>query len=178
MLLALLSMVHLSVAAPAAEHTAAFAGRVDAGREFSGRMSNGLFFCLLPEVDPNGETRGWLIQIGPTCDRTSNNYAAVTPPLHGPNPILLDAWNFDADANAPQNIREFRFVLSYEDYNFMMNEFNTYTDAGKVLAEIEQFGRGTGTLTVTGVARHKTAKGESSFDWIQFRAKLQWPTDK
>jgi hypothetical protein len=60
----------------------------------------------------------------------------------------------------------------------MMNEFNTNTDAGKVLAEIEQFGRGKGTLTLTGLARHKTSMGESAFDWIQFRASLQWPAGK
>ncbi len=174
MLLVLLSTWHLSVAVSSRDAGLEFSGRVQAGHEFVRRMPTGLFFCLEPVVDRDGETSGWLIKVGPACGRESANYAAVvTPPLHGPNAILIDAWNFDAGANALKELRDFNFVLTNRDYVFMMNELSTYTDPGSLLTEFDEFGRGKGTLTITGMARHKTAKGESVFDWLQFRATLR-----
>lgn len=110
-----------------------------------------------------------------TCVTHDHDFVSVaTPPMYGPNARDISAWHFDPGANAPQTVRDFSFVLSDEDWHRLMTDLNSYTDAGKILHEIDVLGRGHGTLTILAMHRHVN-NGVPVFDWIQFRVVLRWP---
>ncbi len=158
-------------------HVSVVAGHLAAGQEFTHPLGNGLLFCLEPDPDPTaGHASGWYIQVGPTCGGNADNYAAVaTPPLHGPNPIRIDAWQFKPDATAPQGPRKFAFVLTKHDYDRIMAELNANTDSGTLIADMDQLGRGRGTLEMTHLKGHQMLQGEWVFDWIEFQGRLEAP---
>jgi hypothetical protein len=151
-----------------------FSGRVSHGRNFSYRLASGLWFCLYPEPDANGE--GWRIAVAEKCDVASHDFVAVaTPPMHGVNPREIEAWHFDAGAIAPGTKRDFAFVLNDRDWTRLMSDLNSYQDAGKMLKELDDLGRGHGTLTITRMVRHASDEGKSLFDWMQFRVVIRIP---
>jgi hypothetical protein len=153
--------------------TLSFSGRVDSGQNFSRRMTDDLWFCLFAEPGANGG--GWWIAVQRSCSAHRHDFVAVaTPPMHGPNAREIAAWHFEPGADAPQKVRDFAFVLNDADWRHLMKELNSYKDAAKMLGQIENLGRGHGTLTITGMHRH-LKNGAPSFDWMQFRVVLQWP---
>ena len=157
----------------ASAETLSFSGRVDHGQNFSRRMTGDLWFCLFAEPDANGG--GWWIAVQQNCSPSGPDFVAVaTPPMRGPNAREIAGWHFEPGANAPQKTRDFAFVLNDADWGRLMQELNSNTDAAKMLAQIENLGRGHGTLTITGMQRH-LKNGAPIFDWMQFRVVLQWP---
>ncbi len=154
--------------------TLSFSGRVDRGQNISRKLTGDLWFCLLAEPDANGG--GWWIAVQQhTCSMLGHDFVAVaTPPMHGPNPHDIAAWHFEQGANAPQKVRDFAFVLNDSDWRYLTQELNSYTDAARMLAQIENLGRGHGTLTITGMHRH-LKNGVPIFDWMQYRVVLQFP---
>jgi hypothetical protein len=149
-----------------------FSGRVSHGQNFSYRLAGGLWFCLYPEPDADGG--GWRIAVAEKCRAAGHDFAAVaTPPMRGPNPREIQAWGFDG--NAPQTERDFAFVLTDRDWARLMSDLNSYQDAGKMLREERDLGRGHGTLTITRMRRHASADGKSAFDWMQFRVVISIP---
>jgi hypothetical protein len=116
------SMAANSTNAKAAPRTLKFSGGVSQRRFFEKQIGTNLFFRLIPEE------LGWALSVG---DKTSpeNNFASVvTPPYRGINAIHVEGWHFrNADnsganqagannVNAPQEVREFYFVLDGGDY--------------------------------------------------------------
>jgi hypothetical protein len=173
MLLRLLSVL-LFAHSFAAGGQQTFSGRVSHGQNFSYRLAGGLWFCLYPEPDANGG--GWRIAVAEKCNVASHDFVSVaTPPFHGVNPIEIEAWHFDAGANAPQTERDFAFVLNDRDWARLGSDLNSYQDAGKMLKELDDLGRGHGTLTITRMVRHASAEGKSLFDWMQFRVVISIP---
>ena len=173
MLLRLLSVL-LFAHSFAAGGQQTFSGRVSHGQNFSYRLAGGLWFCLCPEPDANGG--GWRIAVAEKCNVASHDFVSVaTPPFHGVNPIEIEAWHFDAGANAPQTERDFAFVLTDRDWARLGSDLNSYQDAGKMLKELDDLGRGHGTLTITRMVRHASAEGKSLFDWMQFRVVISIP---
>lgn len=171
-LLGLISCFVLIPNADSAE-TLSFSGRVDHGQNFSRRLAGDLWFCLFAEPDANGG--GWWIAVQENCGVHEHDFVAVaTPPMHGPNPREIAGWHFEPGANAPQKVRDFAFVLNDSDWRQLMKELNSYTDAAKMLGQIENLGRGHVTLTITGMHRH-LKNDVPTFDWMQFRVILQWP---
>jgi hypothetical protein len=162
-------------AAPDTARTS-FNGRVTAGQNFSRQLSNTLLFCLNAEPSADGAgTSAWFVVIGPRCSPSADNFASVvTPPLHGPNALDIEAWHFNPDASAPRLVRSFRFVLTKEDYDAMYTLLRD-ADAGKVLDAMNSRGKGEGVLQIVDFKRQERANGEWVFDWIDFRADLRWP---
>jgi len=155
---------------------ATFTGRLPAGQRYSRKLSNELFFCLDPEMTTHGAgTPAWRVLVGPSCSPSADNFAAVvTPPLHGPNPLDIEAWQFDPDVHGSQNLRSFRFVLTKDDHDFMFNVLSD-PDAGKVLEAMNKLGKGEGVIRILKFKRREQANDGWVFDWVEFRAELTWP---
>ena len=102
--------------------TVTFSGVVLKGRRFEKRIGANLFFRLVPQEF------GWTIAIGSKADTAKNFCGIVTPPYRGVNALQIEGWHFrNADnngpnepgpknVNAPQELREFYFVLNEADY--------------------------------------------------------------
>lgn len=102
--------------------TVTFGGDVLKGRLFEKHIGANLFFRLVPQE------LGWTIAIGNKADTVKNFCGIVAPPYRGVNALQIEGWHFrNADnsgpnqvgpknVNAPQELREFYFVLNEVDY--------------------------------------------------------------
>jgi hypothetical protein len=91
------------------------------GRSFERQIGANLFFRLVPEE------LGWSISVGSKAVR-ENFCSVVTPPYRGMNALVIEGWHFrnsdnsgpnepgPKNVNAPQELREFYFVLNEADY--------------------------------------------------------------
>jgi len=98
-----------------------FSGEVLKGRSFERQVGANLFFRLVPEE------LGWSISVGSKAVR-ENFCSVVTPPYRGMNALHIEGWHFRNSDNsrpnepgpknvhAPQELREFYFVLNDPDY--------------------------------------------------------------
>ena len=98
-----------------------FSGDVLKGRSFERQIGANLFFRLVPEE------LGWSISVGSKAVR-ENFCSVVTPPYRGMNALVIEGWHFRnsdnsgpnepglKNVNAPQELREFYFVLNEADY--------------------------------------------------------------
>ena len=98
-----------------------FSGEVLNGRSFERQIGANLFFSLVPEE------LGWAISVGSKVVR-ENFCGVVTPPYRGMNALRIEGWHFrnsdnsgpnepgPKNLNAPQELREFYFVLNEADY--------------------------------------------------------------
>ena len=98
-----------------------FNGEVSKGRSFERQIGANLFFRLAPQE------LGWSISVGSKAVR-ENFCGVVTPPYRGMNALHIEGWHFrnsdnsgpnDAgpkNVNAPQELREFYFVVTEADY--------------------------------------------------------------
>jgi hypothetical protein len=120
----------LQTSKPASEahpRSVTFSGEVLKGRSFEKTIRANLFFRLVPQE------LGWTILIGSKADAANNFCGVVTPPYRGINALQIEGWHFrnsdntgpnDAgpkNVNAPQELREFYFVLSEADYRNAMD---------------------------------------------------------
>jgi len=98
-----------------------FSGAVERGQVFEKPLVPDLLFCLIPHE------LGWTISL--TDGNPDNNFAAVvTPPYRGINHLDIEGWHFrnsdnsgpnkldEKNVNAPQEVRQFYFVLNDTDY--------------------------------------------------------------
>ena len=151
--------------------TATLTARIVRGQSFTGKLAENLWFCLFAEKDGSG----WWIAVQQDCTKPDHDFVAVaTPPMHGPNPREILGWHFEAGANAPQNVRDFSFVLKDADWQRLMTDLNSYTDASKMLSEIDELGRGRGTLRILAM-KSRREKDQPVIDWMKFRVELRWP---
>jgi hypothetical protein len=107
---------------PRVQRTVRFSGAVSKGQTFVRQLEPNLFFRLVPAE------LGWTISIGNKTGAEKNFCGVVTPPYRGINAIDIEGWHFrNADnsgtnasgpknVNAPQEIREFNFVVNDSDY--------------------------------------------------------------
>jgi len=98
-----------------------FSGEELKGRSFERQVGANLFFRLVPEE------LGWSISVGSKAVR-ENFCSVVTPPYRGMNALHIEGWHFrnsdnsgpnepgPKNVNAPQELREFYFVLNEGDY--------------------------------------------------------------
>ena len=93
-----------------------FYGEVSKGRSFERQIGANLFFRLAPQE------LGWSISVGSKAGR-ENFCGVVTPPYRGINALQIEGWHFrnsdnsgPNDINAPQELREFYFVVTEADY--------------------------------------------------------------
>lgn len=153
--------------------TVRFSGELSRGNLYERKLPNGLWFCLFPEPDAN--TGGWLIAVETSCRPDGHDFVAVaTAPFHGVNPREINGWHFDPGANAPQRVREFSFVLNDRDWQRLMTDLNTYRDPEWMLKQLDEFGRGKGTLTITAI-RRDTVSGKSVLVGMSFSVILKIP---
>jgi len=99
-----------------------FTADVLKGQSFDRQIAANLFFRLIPRQ------LGWTISVGSTAGPENNFCGVVTPPYRGVNPIHIEGWHFRnsdnsgpneigaKNINAPQEVREFYFVLNDMDY--------------------------------------------------------------
>jgi hypothetical protein len=120
----------LQTSKPASEahpRSVTFSGEVLKGRSFEKTIRANLFFRLVPQE------LGWTILIGSKADAANNFCGVVTPPYRGINALQIEGWHFrnsdntgpneagPKNVNAPQELREFYFVLSEADYRNAMD---------------------------------------------------------
>lgn len=103
--------------------TVKFSGEVLKGRSFEKQIGANLFFRLIPQE------LGWTIFMGSKAGAENNFCGVVTPPYRGVNHLYIEGWHFrnednsgpnevgPKNVNAPQEVREFYFVLSDADYH-------------------------------------------------------------
>lgn len=115
--------VHLEAAAHSTrEEVIRFSGEVRRGERFTRTLDNGLRFALEPYA--GGSDGGWQIAMY-AADTTQDLVGIATPPYHGVNPRIIEAWHFrnaqntgpnQGDVNAPQDERGFSFLTSPDQY--------------------------------------------------------------
>jgi hypothetical protein len=103
------------------ERNVRFSGEVLKGRSFERQVGANLFFRLVPDE------LGWSISVGSKTAQ-DNFCSVVTSPYRGMNALHIEGWHFrnsdnsgpnepgPKNVNAPQELREFYFVLNEPDY--------------------------------------------------------------
>lgn len=99
-----------------------FSGEAVRGGRFEKKLPNGIRFVLLPYPDEGGG--GW--RIGMFGEDSNQNLVGIaTPPYHGMNESVIEAWHFrnadnsgpnTGEVNAPQKERGFYFLQNPNDY--------------------------------------------------------------
>ena len=104
------------------KRTVSFSGEVLKAQSYKKQIASNLFFRLIPQ------DLGWTIFVGAETSAENNFCSVVTPPYKGINAIRIEGWHFRnsdntgpnevgaKNVNAPQQIRDFQFVLNSGDY--------------------------------------------------------------
>lgn len=187
----LLAVLALSVsgAALASMRTIRFSGVVQGGQRFERPFTDSLRFVLDP--GPMGR-EGWNVGVF-GADRGANFAGVVTPPFHGPNALVLEAWHFrNADntgpnrgeVNAPQEWRDFEFVISSSQHRVAGSALDIILWPGdrpqaaqdSAWAVWEALPRGTGWLKVTGMELGGLVQDQTPwFESMRFEVELKIP---
>ena len=160
------------------------------GQQFEQQIGDNLFFRLIPHE------LGWMISVGSKTSTANNFSGVVTPPYRGINPIYIDGWYFrnsdntepnDAgpkNVNAPQEIREFCFVLNDADYQKAFDALQkllwSYSYSNKEVKEAREFhenlSKGRGTLTIRDLKLRNLETGnQAGIDFMEFDAEFKLP---
>jgi len=139
---------------------------------------------------------GWRIWVGDRMNRQRNYVAVVTPPYRGINPAVIQGWHFrnadnsgpnkpgEGNVNAPQEIREFVFVLdnvsyqaAYEALDILMwPEGRGEADIVAAEQRIETIPKAQAALEIVALELGNLFKGEQA--WIErlaFRVSIELP---
>ena len=167
-----------------------FAGDVLKGRSFEKPIGANLFFRLVPQE------LGWTIFVGSKADAANNFCGVVTPPYRGINALQIEGWhfrNFDntgpnkagsKNVNAPQELREFYFVLSEADYRSAMDALQVvlwpYSYSKQQIDRAERahanLRKGNGTLTIRDLKLNTLERGKrAGIDRATFNVALVFP---
>ena len=170
-----------------------FAGRVRSGERMERALPGGLRFRLEPQPGARaGTTSGWRIAI--LGADTLKDYAGIaTPPYHGVNDLEIDAWHFrnqsntgpnDGSVNAPQDLREFRFVTDSTTYRIqdaaleiaLWPSDRSQAAQDSAMAVLDSMPVGEGRLEITHMTLGGPGTGvEPYFLDMDFRVDLRWP---
>jgi hypothetical protein len=139
---------------------------------------------------------GWRIWVGDRMNRQRNYVAVVTPPYRGINPAVIQGWHFrnadnsgpnkpgEGNVNAPQEIREFLFVLdtvgyqaAYEALEILMwPEGRGEADIVAAEQRLETIPKAQATLEIIALELGNLVTGEQA--WIErlaFRVSIELP---
>ncbi|HVO75798.1 MAG TPA: hypothetical protein VMT35_17355 [Ignavibacteriaceae bacterium] len=166
-----------------------FSGEIEKGNSFHYKISKNLFFELLP-----GEF-GWIISIRDS-DYNENYCAIATPPFHGINSLYIEGWHFrnsdnsgpneagEKNINAPQEIRQFSFVLDKESYErtaalldtILYSGNNNNENLNKAETELKSMKKGIGRLEIVDMKLMNLKVGEKAgFEYMKFSVELNIP---
>ena len=171
---------------PVPERCDAYRGRALRGQALELPLSGGLVFRLAPDA------YGWTMGVI-AAGRPDEDFAGIaTPPYHGINARYLEGWHFRnhantgpnaGDVNAPQDERDFAFVLSANDYARASRTLEALLWGARPEAErqqpmetLERVSRGRGRLRVTGSSLGNLLPGAHAwFEWLSFDVELCRP---
>jgi hypothetical protein len=160
----------LGLCGAASGRTVEFTAEARAGESLDRDAGSGLRFCLLPTAS-TGRNSGWVIRVGPSCQREVPDFSGLaTPPFHGPNALEIMAWFFDVGANAPHELHEFRFVTTQAGYDVYRRAQDERSEEFR--ATLAKVPLAKGTLRITG---RKMSPTDGSIEWIRFNVRLEWP---
>jgi len=166
-----------------------FSGEIKKGERFNHKISKDLIFELLPIE------YGWIISIR-NKNQIENYCGIATPPFHGINSLYIEGWHFrntdnsgpneagEKNINAPQEIREFNFVLDQEGYEKTAALLNTILHSGNIsskkITEAEtEFGsikKGNGKLEILEMKFENMKLNEkAAFAYMKFSVELNIP---
>gem|GEM_PF-1075871 len=178
---------------PASEahpRTVTFTGDVLKARSFEKSIGTNLFFRLVPQE------LGWTIFVGSKANAANNFCSVVTPPYRGINALQIEGWHFRNSDNtgpneaglknvsAPQELREFYFVLSEADYRSAMDALQVllwpYSYSSQQIDRAERahanLRKGNGTLTIRDLQLNTLERGKhAGIDRAMFNVSLVFP---
>ena len=181
------SMQKLKSGSEAQPRTVTFTGDVVKGRSFEQRIGANLFFRLVPQE------LGWTIFVGSKADAANNFCGIVTPPYRGVNALQIEGWHFrnsdnsgpneigPKNVNAPQELREFYFVLSEADYRTARDAVQIllwpYSYSKQQIDGAERahanLPKGSGTLTIRDLELNTLDRGkQAGIDRVKFNVSL------
>ena len=167
--------------------TVKFTGEVTKGRSFEKLVAPDLFFRLIPEE------LGWHISVGGKA--AENNFSGVvTPPYRGVNAIHIEGWHFrnsdnsgpnepgPKNVNAPQQLREFYFVVSEADYRTAFDALQIllwpYSHSKQQIDAAERahakIRKGTGKLTIRDLKLDSLNRKQAGIDRMSFDVELKF----
>ena len=169
-------------------------GEVRGGQTFVRPMPGSLRFALQPISA--GDRGGWDISIY-AADSTEDFVGAATPPYHGLNERVIEAWHFrhshtpgpdstreDAAANAPGTERSFNFVTNaadYEKYKVALEKLLwpaglSDAEVDSIQTAVDQIPTGEGLLTIRAMSLDGLGPGETPwFEKMRFDVVLKLP---
>ncbi len=165
-------------------------GLIKKGQKFERQVGEDLFFRLIPQQ------LGWGIFLGTQANSADNFARVVTPPYRGINVLDIEGWHFRnsdntgsnraglKNINAPQETREFYFVLSpaaYQEASAFLRKI--LWPASYSLKEIEQaktahwsLEKGRGVFTIRKHAVNKPGfEKQACIEFLKFDLKLEFP---
>jgi len=166
-----------------------FSGEVSRGQAFEKEIGHNLIFRLIPWE------HGWFISVGGQANADRDFAEVVTPPYRGVNELQIAGWHFrnadnsgpnKGDVNAPQEIREFRFVLNKEDYNKASDALERmlwpYQYSEEQIKEAEkihgELKTAKGVLTIKDMRLGNLEMGPRAwFEYMKFEVELYLPPD-
>jgi len=185
-------LIALFLSTSAAAKTITFSGEVTKDQRFEKQIIENLYFCLIPQE------LGWAVFIGNKAD-TENNFAGVvTPPYHGINPLSIEGWHFrnadnsgpneagEKNINAPQELRQFNFVLNGRDYQQAFDCLQkilwpySYSPEEVAKAEVLQqsIRMAEGSLTIKEMELNNLViTQQAGMDYMKFDVELHLPPD-
>jgi hypothetical protein len=167
-------------------------GEVLRGQTWGKEARQDLFFRLMPDE------LGWTILLRSGKESDHNFASVVTPPYRGVNPISIQGWHFrnsdnsgpneagPKNVNAPQEVREFEFVLNDASYQQAFDALQkmlwsySYSPREVALAEElhERLKKGKGILTIQEMRLNNLEMGkQAGMDWMRFEVELVLPPD-
>jgi hypothetical protein len=170
-----------------------FSGNVYRGERFERPVFGGLRFVLSPVVrSANEGSNGWSIELyGP--DSSRNLVGIATPPYHGINSTVIEAWHFrnkdntgpnEGDVNAPGAERGFYFVMDPRDYDryrialerVLAAHEATQSELDSVSAVMSRVPVGEGWVTLREMKLGGLEEGaDPYFEELQFAVELRFP---
>lgn len=160
-----------------------FSGQVMQKESFNARISDDLWFALIPYTE-----YGWIIWVGK--DTTENYCRVATPPYRGLNSTVIEGWHFrnednsgpnEGSVNAPQHVRSFNFVLDEESFliadNFVAKVSwpcdYSEEELNQAQERFESLSFGTGKLVITEMEFDNLTRGErTGFKYIKFDVEI------
>ena len=152
---------------------AVFSGEIDDGKTFTKAFGKDFLFVLKPKE------KGWLIAVY-RKNNVEDSLANLTPPMHGPNPLLIEGWHFrnesntgenDGSVNFPQRQRLFIFSPTVPALisSGKAREFTSIKD----LDPIADFGRGEVGILAFRLADLDPGQ-KARMVWLKFQVCLSW----
>ncbi|MGI0044486.1 MAG: hypothetical protein ACRD47_12320, partial [Nitrososphaeraceae archaeon] len=141
-------------------------GVVGYGETFSETFGDRFIFKLKPI------NTGWMIQVIDT--KHDVDISRLTPPLHGPNPTMIEGWHFRNEANTGPNEGELNVPQRIRRFNFspgVRKLLNVDRISPEQLTDISKFGRGELKILDYGLADLRPRQ-QARMVWMRFKVCL------